>query len=316
MTALAVALVAALTIGSVALAQTPPATTPGAGQTPKAAHPPGANPAPGKDGTRGAPGVGPGADLYDGTGDGSLIAIVASKTGLTTDAVVAAVKGGKTLAQVASEHNVTVETVVNTFVDAQTKALAAKVTAGTITQAQADAAVAQIRTHATEEMNEQGFGPQGGHGGGKGGPEVGPGVDLYDGTGAGSLVAIVADKTGLTTDAVVAAVKGGKTLAQVASDHNVTVDTVVNTFVDAQTKALAAKVTAGTITQAQADAAVAQIRTHATEEMNEQGFGPQGGHGPGGMRGPGAGGAGSRGHGNGGASRWQGQPAANSSSNF
>src|SRR3954462_15116089 len=88
MTTLAMALVAALALSSVALAQTPPATTPGAGQTPKAAQTPGANPAPGKGGRQGGPGLGPGADLYDGTGAGSLVAIVASKTGLTTDAVV------------------------------------------------------------------------------------------------------------------------------------------------------------------------------------------------------------------------------------
>jgi hypothetical protein len=140
------------------------------------------------------------------------------------------------------------------------------VDAGTITQAQADAVTTALKD-ARPPMGERG--PRGP----KGNPQV------------------VADALGVTLDDLKAAHDAGKTVATLAQEKGVAVDTVITAIVDAEKTAIAAKVTAGELPQAKADEILANLQQRVTDMVNgvkpagAPDGGMRGGHGPRGPRG-------------------------------
>jgi hypothetical protein len=111
-----------------------------------------------------------------------------------------------------------------------------------------------------------GMGPMQGRHGEMGGPQQ-------------SLVAVAADKLGMTQADLIAQLQGGKTIAQVAKDKQVALDTIVDVFVATRQARMAEAVAAGRMTQAQADAMLATMRTNVTERLSQP-WSPQG-NGPG-----------------------------------
>lgn len=116
-----------------------------------------------------------------------------------------------------------------------------------------------------------GSGPQGGghghgmHGGmghGQGGPQD-------------SLVAIAAKTLGMDQAALVSALNSGKTIADVAKDKGVALDKIVDAVVADRAERLKSAVAAGRMTQAQADALLAQMKTNITARLNAK-FTPRG----------------------------------------
>jgi hypothetical protein len=140
--------------------------------------------------------------------------------------------------------------------------------AGTITQAQADAMKARIAAG-----NGLGLGPGGrGLGGpGKGGP--------------GGHLADAATYLGLTQAKLMEQLRAGKTLADVAKAQGKTTDGLKAALVASEKKELAAAVTAGRLTQAQADEILANASTRFDDMIAgtrpQGGPGGRGGHGPG-----------------------------------
>lgn len=111
-----------------------------------------------------------GATMRDG--GGRLLDVVAKLTGSTTDAVVAERQAGKSFTQIAAAKNVQASTVVDEALKARTAVLAEKVKSGAITQAQADAAAAAMKTRLAERVdsvNSACDGTGAGAGGGRGG---------------------------------------------------------------------------------------------------------------------------------------------------
>ena len=108
-----------------------------------------------------------------------------------------------------------------------------------------------------------------------------------DGHGRGAGVeggqnAVAAKILGMTDAELSTALKGGKTLAQLAADKGVAVNTLVTAMVDDVKAKVAAALTAGTITQAKADEELAEEPTETTDKVNA--VQPQrgmGGHGKG-----------------------------------
>lgn len=94
-----------------------------------------------------------------------------------------------------------------------------------------------------------------------------------------SLVAVAAEQLGMDRADLVAELQGGKTIAQVASEKKVALDTIVNAFVAIRQERLAQAVAAGRITQAGADARLATMRANVTARLSQ----------PWSPRGPGAG---------------------------
>jgi len=81
------------------------------------------------------------------------LAISATVIGVTPQALTTELKSGKSIAQVAGEHHVTVTTVVDALTAAADAKVAAAVTAGTLTQAQADRITSRIPTRITQIVN-------------------------------------------------------------------------------------------------------------------------------------------------------------------
>jgi hypothetical protein len=102
-----------------------------------------------------------------------------------------------------------------------------------------------------------------------------------------SDTSVAAKAIGITESALTTELGTGKTIADVAKAHNVTVQTVIDALVADGKDELAAAVKAGTITQAQADAESANVLARVTAQVNGT-FGPGGpGDGHRGMGGPG-----------------------------
>lgn len=152
---------------------------------------------------------------------------------------------------------------------------------GTITQAQADKVIAAIVAARPLEG-------RGGHRGrgGFGDRLFGAGLD------------VVATTLGITTDEVRTALESGQTIADLAVSKGKTAQDVIDAVVAEATTKINEQVTAGNITQAQADTLIANLTTMVTGFVNSVG-GP-GGHGFGfpGLGGPGFGGRGHRGNDN------------------
>jgi hypothetical protein len=90
-----------------------------------------------------------------------------------------------------------------------------------------------------------------------------------------SLVAVAADTLGMAQDDLIAQLQGGKTIAQVASEKNVALDTIVNAFVATRQARMAQAVAAGRMTQAQADTMLATMRANVTTRLSQP-WSPQG----------------------------------------
>jgi hypothetical protein len=144
-------------------------------------------------------------------------------------------------------------------VDRIKSALSGLVSDKTLTQAQAD------KVATTLESSGLGRGGPGGHGGPGGfGGFGGPGG--RGGFGAG--VSEAAKALGMTEAELRTAIESGKSLADVAKDKSVSVDTVVAALVKAAKERLAEAVKDGHLTQAQADERVADLTTRITERVN------------------------------------------------
>ena len=236
-------------------------------------------------GLNGQPGRGFGA--HDGGGpkaEEALVSATASVTGLTAQDLQTQLQAGQSLAQIATAKGKTAADIIAAARTALSTQLQQAVTAGMITQAQSDAELANFDATAPQIVADATLGTRGprGFGFGPGGPggRGGPG-------GASALINATASITGLTDQAIDTQLQAGQTLAQIAQSKGKTADDVITAARTALTAQLAQDVTAGRITQAQSDAALAQFNTTATQLVNDAtlgqhagGRGGPGGHGP------------------------------------
>ena len=132
-------------------------------------------------------------------------------------------------------------------------ALSGLVKDGTLTQAQADKVAGTLDS----QPPMGGGGGRGGRGGmGRGGMGMTQSHDA------------AAKALGMTSDELYTAVQGGKSLADVAKDQKVSVDSLVKAMVAAAESELATDVKEGTITQAQADTMKSSLTAHITDQVN------------------------------------------------
>ena len=103
----------------------------------------------------------------EGFGRGFCSEAAATALGMTQEELKAAHKEGKTLAAIAAEKGVALQTVIDAQLAEVKDRLAAELTAGTITQAQYDEKLAHAQERLTKAAN--GELPAHGHGQGKGG---------------------------------------------------------------------------------------------------------------------------------------------------
>ncbi len=154
------------------------------------------------------------------------------------------------------------------FVSAGAKTLDSAVQQGSLTQAQADALTARVQAGDVGVLLG-GRGPGRPGGPGDKGMHGAPGVPeaMFDAAAA---------KLGMTADELRTQLRSGQTLAQLAQAHNTTEQAVIDAALAAAKTKLAEAVTAGTITQAQADAQYAQLQQRGANLLNGPGRGPGG----------------------------------------
>jgi hypothetical protein len=166
----------------------------------------------------------------------------AEALGITEDDLRAALEDGKTIAEVAGEQGVDVDTVIDAMVAAATE---------------------DIREHVTALVNgEAPMGGPGEHGfrGHRGGHGPGPAV--------GARLDVVADALGITDDELRTALEDGQTIAQVAEANGVDVQTVIDALVAEAKAHLDERVADGDLTQAEADERLADITERITDMVN------------------------------------------------
>ena len=115
--------------------------------------------------------------------------------------------------------------------------------------------------------------------------QKGPGQGPGHGIRGNNIVKEAATILGLEESSIQDSIKSGKTLAEIATASGITEATFLEKLAEADKTALAAQVTAGTITQEQADKIVADLPERLKQQIENAK--PQGDKGPGGPEGPG-----------------------------
>jgi hypothetical protein len=204
-------------------------------------------------------------------GPGDELDAAASYLGTTAASLVTQLQAGKTLAQVAAATNgKSADGLIAALVAAEKTEIAAAVTSGRLTQAQADQITPTLTQRFTDLVN--GVHPAGGPGGFGHGPG-----------GGGDDLAAAATYLGSTTANLLTQLQAGKTLAQVATaTSGKSTAGLIAALVAAEKTEIAGKVTSGELTQAQADQMTATLTARFTDFVN--GVRPAGGPGHDGFR--------------------------------
>ncbi len=277
-TGIATLMISALAVTAVGVAaQTPDATgtpapttqTETTAEAPSQVQPPAQNGRPGR-GQRGM---------------GGEFQAVADALGVDLATLQTDLQSGKSIADIATEKNVVLSTIVDAVVAQRQTALTTAVTDGRLTQAQADAQIALLKANLNVMFTKtftQGAGNR-------------PGM----GQAGNGMVDVLAKALGVDAATLQTDLQAGKTIADIATEKSVDLSTVVDAVLVEREAALKAAVTSGRLTQEQVDAQIALLKADLTaafaQKMGGRGFGmmgggfggPMGGNDNGGFNGPG-----------------------------
>ena len=212
------------------------------------------------------------------------MAEVAKALGMTEAELKTELQTGKSVAEIATAKNVSLDTIVSAVITAQTDLLKQAVTDGKLTQAQADTMLANLKLTLPSRLQtkfvagmERGRGTRDDQGG--------PGSRGDRGSQNGAQIAIVVKALGITAEELRTELQAGKSVADVAAAKNVSISNIVDAVVAEQTTALKQAVTDGKLTQEQADQRLAMLKANLPKILElKGGFGP--GFGGRGERGP------------------------------
>lgn len=177
---------------------------------------------------------------------GASLSALASALNLSVAELQTELQSGKSVAEIAQAKGVSLDTVIAALTNAYKQQLDAAVAAGRLTQAQADTLLANYKAVLPGQLQVravQGL-PKGKE---KAGAPKKGNVSLT----------IVAGKLGMTAAELDAQLREGKSVADVAKEKGVSLETITTALSDQYKQALDAQVAAGRITQAQADRALA-----------------------------------------------------------
>ncbi len=204
-----------------------------------------------------------------------VLAAAAGALGMTEAELVAELKAGKSIKQVAEAKNVDLTKVTDAMVAAMKAHLDAEVASGEHTQAEADAKLAKFTSRLDEMVNRAGLPQHGGRGGH--GDKRGHGPARFASANLATVLKLT--ETELHTQ-----LKSGKSLAQIAEAQNVDIADVKSVLTADFKAHLDAEVASGEHTQAEADAKLAEFTSRLDDMVNR--VRPAGGHeGRGGHRG-------------------------------
>jgi len=176
--------------------------------------------------------------------------VLADALGMSVKDLNTAIKGGKTIAQLAQEKGVSLDSLVTAVTSKRAQALQKAVQDGKLTQDQADKALSTLKTGVTQWFNT-----------GKR-PDI-----LQDKKQVRQTVDDVAKQLGMTADELKAALKSGKTLAQLAQEKGVSLDSLVTTLDAQRTAKIQQDVQSGKITQDQANQMLEKLKQNLTKRL-------------------------------------------------
>jgi len=190
--------------------------------------------------------------------------IIAKTLGITIAELQSAVQSGKSIAEIAAEKNVSLDAIVNAIADEYKRQLDTAVAVGRLTQAQADTLLANLRATLPAQLQVKPVvGLQPGFKGGKG---IGRGWSRGQKGGFGLTrgipLSVAAEALGMTSSDLLAELRQGKSIADVAKEKDVSLDKVREAVVNAVKRDLDAAVSAGRITQARADAMLETLKAN------------------------------------------------------
>ena len=201
------------------------------------------------------------------------MSVVADLLGLSGSKLRAELQAGKSIADVAAEQGVALETIENALIDQLSTHLAEKVANGDLTQEEADTRLAEASSRISERLTQpfDGNGPRGRRGQ------------------RGQMMSTIADLLGLEGEELRAELQAGKSIADVAAEQGIALESIENALIDQLNTKLAEKVANGDLTQEEADAHLEEAKTrineHLTQTFDGNGpnrFGPRGQRGQGG----------------------------------
>ncbi len=186
----------------------------------------------------------------------AMLDAAAGALNLTSSELSAQLRAGQALAQLAQTNGTTEQAVLTTALAAGKTELDKQVAAGTITQAQADAAYAQLRQQGPSALV---------HGGKAGGSSL---IALRQ-----TMLNAAASVLNLSATELANQLRSGQALAAIATAQGTTEQAVVNAALAAAKTQLDQQVAAGTITQADADASYAQLQQQGASIFTPRGRG-------------------------------------------
>jgi len=191
-----------------------------------------------------------------GAPDGNSLDAVAEALGLTTDELKTELEAGKSIAAVAEEKGVDVATITDAYVEQMSEHLAQAVEDGKMTQDQVDSMLENARAR-FQDMLDQTW-------------------DMHPTWDKGGLrrfghesLDVAAEALGMTTDDLLAELQDGKSIAAVAEEKGVGLDTIIDAYVAQESERLARAVEDGKITQDQADSMLEKSRERIQEMMDQ-----------------------------------------------
>jgi|GEM_PF-1779507 len=191
---------------------------------------------------------------------------VAEQLGMTVDEMTAALQDGKSVADLAAEKGVALDTIVEALLAPRREALATAVANGRITQERADTMLAEMQENITEHLQQPGL-PMG----------QGPAGQMMRAQRVGwqmhGQLDLIAETLGMTQEELQTALQDGKTVAQVAEEKGVALDTLVEALLAPRRTALADRVAAGDLTQAEADEMLTRMQENITARLQQAGQG-------------------------------------------
>jgi uncharacterized protein (DUF433 family) len=188
------------------------------------------------------------------------IEVAAETIGIEPSELLAELRDGSTIAEVAEAHGVDPQAVIDAIVAEQRERLDRAVEDGLLTQDEADERAADLEERATDLVNGALDMPMWGRG-----PLIGhPGMWGF----ADGPLAAAANAIGIDPSELFAELRDGSTIAEVAEAHGVEVSDVVDAIVASLQERLDAAVDNGWITQEQADERAADLEEQATAIVN------------------------------------------------
>jgi F0F1-type ATP synthase delta subunit len=200
-----------------------------------------------------SPSTAPAGMLGHPGGPGADLDAAATYLGTTASALVTQLQSGKTLAQIAGSKT---DGLIVALVAHKKQEIADAVTAGRLTQAQADEITPTLTQRFTDLVNgvHRALGPGRGFG-----PSPGPGH------GPGDDLAVAANYLGTTVTDLLTQLRAGQTLAAIAGSKT---SGLIDALVEHEKTELAAAVEAGRLTQAQADELLPMLTTRVGAVVN------------------------------------------------